>query len=119
MSKALIDRLSSSLSSRSAPLVPECRVRPSHGIAIAASAAIPTVVVTVAGRQIVFVGPDSGDEICEMGMVSTSPNGSTWTRIDTGEQFFTARLTVVAGNPMGAITFAGLEGLTIWRAPAN
>jgi hypothetical protein len=109
MSTALIDRLSSSLSSGSAPLVPERRVRPPHGLVIAPGAAIPTVVVTVVGRQIVFVGPDNGDEIREMGMVSTSPNGSTWTRIDTGEQFFTARLTVVAGNPIGAITFAGLR----------
>jgi len=53
----LIDRLSSSLSSSSAPLVPEHRVRPLHGFAVAAGAAVLTIVVIVTGVLAVRLGP--------------------------------------------------------------
>lgn len=58
---ALMDRLSSSLSSSSAPLVPERRVRPLHGFVVAAGAAVLTVVVIVAGVLAVRLGPE--DEV--------------------------------------------------------
>ena len=79
----------------------------------------------IVGRQFVYVGPENEDEIRElglvgeMGMVWTSSNGSTWTRVNTGKQFFTASLAVVTGNPTGAFTFANMDGLTIWRTPTN
>lgn len=79
----------------------------------------------IVGRQFVFIGPNNEDEIREMGLVGEmgmvwmSSDGSSWTRADTGEQFFSARPTVVTGNPAGAIMFADLGGQTVWRAPPD
>ncbi len=78
----------------------------------------------IVGHEFVYIDANNEDELREMGlmdglgvMVWASPDGSTWTRADTGEQFFSARPTVVTGNPAGAIMFAELGGTTIWRAP--
>jgi hypothetical protein len=80
----------------------------------------------IVGREFVYIYANNEDELREMGlmdglgvMVWTSSDGSTWTRADTGEQFFSARPTVVTGNPAGAIMFADVGGQTIWRAPPD
>jgi hypothetical protein len=73
----------------------------------------------VIGTRVLTVGPQNEDEIGAIGMVWTSPDGVVWTKVDTGDLFSTARLTVVTGNPSGALVFANDGGLDKWRSPPD
>jgi hypothetical protein len=73
----------------------------------------------VIGTRVLVVGPQNEDQIGEIGMVWTSPDGETWTKVDTGGLFSTARLSIVAGDPSGALVFANDGGLDRWRSPAE